>query len=192
MPAAPSRFAFALPALLALGALLPGCGRPSRTVGVPLDVMSPYEGVDRQRFDDTVEPAVLGLALERGDYRRDSAFLARAQTAHGVARVRVVTISVDGSRDDAPYRLQLRRVGDPLKRLDRAESIEVEVRPGSPSYSLLRQYEAKLSNRTALAMWKRFRQGDEPSIHFHLAPDNDEALAAAREALALQEVSGQK
>lgn len=190
MPAAPSRLALALGALLAAGTLPPGCGRPSRPSSVPLEAMHPYDGPDRQRFDDSIDPAVLGLALERGDYRRDGTFLARAQTAHGVARVRIVTVSVDSSREDAPFRLQLRRVGVPLKRLDQAESIEVEVRPGSPSYSLLRQYETKLSNRTALAMWKRFRQGEEPSTHFYLAPDNDEALAAAREALALQEVSG--
>ncbi len=189
MPA-PPRLAFALGALLTAGALPPGCRAPERSAAVPLAAMHPYEGPDQQNFNDSIEPAVLGLALGRADYRRDARFLARAQTAHGVARVRIVTVSVDGSRDGAPYRLQLARVGDPLKRYDQADTIDVEVRPGSPSYSLLRQYEAKLSNRTALAMWKRFRQGDEPSTHFYLAPDNDEAVAAAREALALQEVSG--
>lgn len=189
MPTRP-RHALALGALLALGASSPGCGPPPGPASVPLSAMRPYDGPDRQRFDDSIEPGVLGLALERADYRRDGRFLARAQTAHGVARVRVVTVSFDGSREGAPYRLHLRRVGDPLKRYDAAEALEVEVRPDSPSYSLLRQYEAKLSNRTALAMWKRFRQGDEPSTHFYLAPDNAEALAAAREALALQEVSG--
>jgi hypothetical protein len=190
MPAPPCH-ALALGALLTASALLPSCGPPPGPASVPIAAMLPYDGPDRQRFDDSIEPAVLGLALERADYRRDGRFLARAQTAHGVARMRIVTISFDSSREGAPYRLQLQRVGSPLKRYDPAEAIEVEVRPGSPSYSLLRQYEAKLSNRTALAMWKRFRQGDEPSTHFYLAPDNDEALAAAREALALQEVSGQ-
>lgn len=191
MPAAPLPLALAFGALLATGALAAGCGGPRRPSVVPLAAMQPYDGLDRQRFDDSIDPAVLGLALDRADYRRDERFLARAQTAHGVARMRIVTISIDSSREGAPYRLQLRRLDAPLKHYDEAEAIDVEVRPGSPSYSLLRQYEAKLSNRTALAMWKRFRQNDEPSTHFYLAPDNDDAVAAAREALALQEVSGQ-
>ncbi|HEU4408732.1 MAG TPA: hypothetical protein VFS43_25955 [Polyangiaceae bacterium] len=191
MPAAPPPHALLLGALLAAGALAPGCAKSSRPSTVPLAAMRPYEGPDRQNFDDSIDPAVLGLTFYPSDYRRDQRFFARAQTAHGVARMRIVTISVDSSREGSPYRLQLRRVGEPLKHYDEAEAVEVEVRPGSPSYSLCRQYEAKLSNRTGLAMWKRFRQHDEPSTHFYLAPDNDEAVAAAREALALQEVSGQ-
>jgi hypothetical protein len=190
MPAATLRHAFALGALLAAGSLAPACGHPPRPSTVPLEAMKPYQGPDQQRFDDSIDPAVLGLALDRADYRRDERFLARAQTSHGVAVMRIVTVSVDSSRDDAPYRLHLRRVGDPIKHYDEADSLDVEVRPGSPSYALLRQYEPRFTNRTALAMWKRFRQYDEPSTHFYLAPDNPDAVAAAREALALQELSG--
>jgi hypothetical protein len=196
MRAHPSRaLAHVVPVVLG-GALLlgvPACGSgpepqgPASLAGLPR-----WEGHAREVFDDSIDPAAVGLSMDAPSARADRFLRERAQTAEVVARVRVQTVTVESIGGATTYHLGVQVGAPPLRRATIPDvTFELDVGPTSPSYGVARAFDTRLRGATFIGFLSRFA-GDEgePVIHFHLAADAADVAAAVKEAVALGEISG--
>ncbi len=175
---------------LALGAA--GCdpGPPAKSAlssGLPR-----WEGHAAEVFDDNIDPAAVGLSLDGPSPRSDAHLRERAQTADVVARVRVQTVTVDSAGERQTYHLGI-QVGVPTlteaKVPDR--SFELSIMPTSGAFGIARSFDARLRGQTFVGFIKRYGTDDgDVQVHWHLAPDTAEVVAAIKEALALREITG--
>ncbi len=105
--------------------------------------------------------------------------------------MRVVTVTTENRGGANTYRLQFAVVEKRLGGTDNANRIDVEVKPGTNAYGIVRKLGDGLTNKLFILSWKRFQANGEAVVHYYAAPDDDESRAATREALVLQEVKGQ-
>ncbi len=70
-------------------------------------------------------------------------------------------------------------------------TFELSIKPTSGAFGIARSFDARLRGQTFVGFIKRYGADDgEVQVHWHLAPDTAEVVAAIKEAVALQEVSG--
>lgn len=188
-PAAPFAFLLALP--LALGSA--GCGGgerpPAKAEAAPLPA---WEGREREIFDDSIDPAALGLTMEGGSPAQDPRLRERAQRADIVARVRVSTVTVETVGESSRYHLGV-QIGTPPLAAPRipGEEFDLLIKPGTRSHPLAKAIDVRMRGMTFVGFLKLYAHEDgEPTVHFHLAPDTAEVVAAVKEAVALGELSG--
>jgi hypothetical protein len=180
-----------LPLALALGLGATAC-EPGQPAAGPASDLPPWEGHAQEVFDDNIDPAAVGLTLEGPSPRLDVHLRERAQTSDVVARVRVQTVTVDSVGDQQTYHLGI-QVGVPTltaaKLPDRA--FELSIKPQSPGFGIARSFDARLRGQTFVGFIKRYVTADgDPVVHWHLAPDTAEVVAAIKEAVMLREISG--
>lgn len=181
-------------ALLAAVGPAAGCAAAQDRGATPADPLAglrPWEGHDRDVFDDNIDPAAVGFSLDGPSPRADRFLRERAQTADVVARVRVSTVTVESIGEQSTYHLGI-QVGYPPLATPRVpdRSFELHIRPSSRAYGLAKALDARLRGLTFIAFIRRFAGEDgEPEIHWHLSPDTAEVAAAVQEAVALGELS---
>lgn len=182
--------ALALAAALSFGVV--GCepAQPGRTASA--EGLPKWQGRARQAFDDNIEPAAVGLSMEGPSPKADAFLRERAQTADVVARVRVQTVTVDSVGDQSTYHLGI-QVGIPTLTTAKVpdRTFELSIKPASGAFGIAKAFDARLRGQTFVGFIKRFANEDgEVEIHWHLAPDTAEVVAAIKEAVALREMSG--
>jgi hypothetical protein len=170
---------------LGLLTLLGACASRPRQPVNPAVSLPLYQGHDTELYDDSIEPAAFGMALDKVSFRGSALFRERTQHAALVARVRITTVTIGKIDDKSTYHLQFDVLEQPLAGEDAVRQMDIEVREGSRAYSLIHQLETRARNKTMIAMWKHFRQGEEDAVHFYAAPDDADTLAAVREDIAL-------
>ncbi|MGK4007099.1 cobalamin ABC transporter substrate-binding protein [Sorangium sp. So ce1036] len=181
-------------ALLAAVGPAAGCAAAqdrSATHADPLAGLLPWEGHDRDVFDDNIDPAAVGFSLDGPSPRSDRFLRERAQTADVVARVRVNTVTVESIGEQSTYHLGI-QVGYPPLATPRVpdRAFELHIRPSSRAYGVAKAVDARLRGFTFIAFIRRFAgEAGEPEIHWHLSPDTAEVAAAVHEAVALGELS---
>jgi hypothetical protein len=151
-----------------------------------------WEGHAREVFDDNIDPSAVGLSMDGPSPRNDAHLRERAQTADVVARVRVQTVTVDSVGEQQTYHLGI-QVGIPTltqaKVPDR--TFELAIRPSSGAFGIAKAFDARLRGQTFVGFVRRFSNEDgDTEVHWHLAPDTAEVVAAVKEAVALREISG--
>lgn len=180
-------------AALALGTLsTTGCEPTVPAKGASANGLPRWEGRAREVFDDNIDPAAVGLSMEGPSPRNDAHLRERAQTADVVARVRVQTVTVDSVGEQQTYHLGI-QVGiptlTPAKAPDR--TFELAIRSTSGAFGIARAFDARLKGQTFVGFIRRFSNEDgDVEVHWHLAPDTAEVVAAVKEAVALREISG--
>jgi hypothetical protein len=182
----------ALPLAVACGLGVAACGpdQPARSgsaAGLPR-----WEGHAPEVFDDNIDPAAVGLSLDGPSPRSDAHLRERAQTADVVARVRVQTVTVDSAGEHQTYHLGI-QVGVPTLTEARVQdrSFELSIKPTSGAFGIARSFDARLRGQTFVGFIKRYGSEEgEVQVHWHLAPDTAEVVAAVKEAVALREISG--
>lgn len=172
-----------------LGATACGPEQPAKTAGSELPR---WEGRAVQVFDDNIDPAAVGLSLDGPSPRNDANLRERAQTADVVARVRVQTVTVDSAGEHQTYHLGI-QVGIPTlaesKLHDR--TFELNIKSTSGAFGIARSFDTRLRGQTFVGFIKRFGTDDgDAQVHWHLAPDTAEVVAAIKEAVALREIAG--
>jgi hypothetical protein len=183
-------------AALTAGALLfqTGCGEATPAAKAPEGANLPrWEGHAQELFDDNIDPAAVGLAMEGPSPRADPFLRERAQTAAVTARVRVQTVTVDSIGDQKTYHLGL-QVGFPTLAIAKVpdKSFEVSIKPTSKAFGIAKAFDARLRGSTFIGFIGQFQGEDgEVEVHFHLAPDTADVASAVKEAVALQELNGQ-
>jgi hypothetical protein len=193
-PSGPLRFTAAALTIGALLFALPGCSDAIPEVKAPAGANLPrWEGHARELFDDNIDPAAVGLSMEGPSPRSDPFLRERSQTAAVTARVRVQTVTVDSIGDQKTYHLGV-QVGTPTLAVARVpdRSFELSIKPSSLAFGIARAFDSRLRGSTFIGFIGRFQGEDgEVEVHFHLAPDSAEVASAIKEAVALQELSGQ-
>jgi hypothetical protein len=178
---------------VALAASSAGCGGPARPAGGGEDgqLLPPWDAHAQAIFDDSIDPAAVGLTLEGPSPRSDRFLRERAQTADVVARVRVSTVTVDSIGDESTYHLAIQIGYPPLatpKVADR--TFELIIRPRGSAHGIAKAFDARLRGLTFIGFVRRFAgEGGEPEVHWHLSPDTAEVAEAVKEAVALGELS---
>ena len=146
-----------------------------------------YAGRSLELFDDTIEPAAAGIALDVGDDpRADRKLRERTQVGDAALRVRIATVT---SKDDdgvTRYVVGLRTVERLAGSFPPGDNFEIRVGRNSPSSGLLKGLGDQLAGKPFVGFFRLFVRPDgDPELHFHLAPDTKLELAAVRDAAAL-------
>jgi hypothetical protein len=153
--------------------------------------LSAYAGIDRQLFDDRIDPIAVGVADVTERPKDDPLLRKRAQRADAVARLKVSTVTVDAANGTPVYHVTLQFVGAPLAQHRSADGrVDLTVRSESPSFGIVKWLDARLIGRTFIGFVRQFAGAEEAELHFHLSADDPEVAAAVREATTLGELTG--
>lgn len=168
---------------------LAACGSPADP-DAPGRPLPPYSGASVELFDDTVEPASVGLDFDKTyNPRSDVVLRERTQTADAVLRVRVQTVSSKTDGADAIFRLGLSTVEKLAGEHPPPSSFTVRIDKNSASYGILKNFESRLVGYPFVAFVREFIRPDgERELHFHLSQDTKDVKAAVSDAQALSEL----
>lgn len=188
----PAIFAPPLALVAALAAALAcACGPAPGAKTAQPKAAPAYSGRPAALFDDSIEPAAVGLDMER-DYnaKADKTLRERALAADGIFRARLSTVTKKNESNGSTYELALRSVEKLAGRTpSTGDSFLVNVQPASPALGIIRSFEARLVGKEFIAFVKTFsKEGGETEIHVHLAPASNEVRAAISDAVALEAV----
>ncbi len=170
-----------------LALLVAGC--PDKPADAPSRPLPAYSGHATELFDDAVEPAAVGLDVDRSFAPRSDALLReRAQVSDAVLRVRVATVTTKQEETGATFTIGLR----PVEKLHGdhpppGETFNVRIDKSSASQGIMKSFGARLVNRPFIAFVRLFVRPDGDSeLHFHLSPDSKEMVSAVVDAISLQ------
>ena len=167
------------------------CGGASPPAAAPPLPPPAYDAQAARLFDDRIDGNAVGLADITDNPRSDPTFRARTQSADLVARVRVLTVTTDLIGGKPLYHVALGFVAPPLIQRDfRDDHVEISVRSSSAAFGVVKWLDVGLIGHTFVGFFRRYAEGDELAMRFHLAADTPSVLAAAREADMLRELSG--
>jgi len=176
--------------VLALVAVLAaGCG-PTGPANGPSRPLPAYAGRSAELFDDTIEPAAVGLDFDKGySPKSDVVLRERSQISDAVLRVRVTTVTSKKDGPEATFELGLHTV----ERLAGANAppadFTVRITKTSESHGIMKNFETRLVGYPFIAFVREFVRPDgDREVHFHLTPDSKEVKAAVAEAVILGEV----
>lgn len=181
--------AHALVAVLALLFLLAwGCGG-GKNADSPSRPLVPYTGRQAELFDDSIEPAAVGLDFDRGYAPRvDRTLRERAQVADSVLRVRVSTVTAKTDGPDVTYQLGLHTV-ERIGGKELPEDFTVHISRSSESHGIMKNRESRLVGYGFIAFVREFATpAGERELHFHLAPDTKDVKTAVGDALLVGEL----
>ncbi len=154
----------------------------------PSRPLPPYAGHAAELFDDSIEPSAVGLSLDaKLDPHSDRSLRERTQLGDAVVRVRATTVTSKPEESGVRFVMSLQTLDKLTGHFPPPESFEVSVGNKNPSAGLLRSMESQIIGKTFIGFVRTFVRPDgDEEIHFHLAPDNRDELAAVRDAVALQ------
>ncbi|MBX3233725.1 MAG: cobalamin ABC transporter substrate-binding protein [Labilithrix sp.] len=159
----------------------PGASDPSRQV-------SSYQGRHADLFDDSIDPAAVGLDFDKGYAPRlDKALRERTQIGDAVLRVRVATVTAKTDGPEATYQLGLHTVEKLTGKNPPPTDFTLQIDKTSESHGILKNFESRLVGYAFIAFVREFSHGDERTVHFHLAPDTKEVKTAVGDALIMGE-----
>lgn len=167
-----------------------GCGTTAKDAASANRPLPGYSGRSADLFDDSIEPAAVGLDFDRGYApRTDPSLRERAQTGDAVLRVRVATVTAKKDGPEAVYQLGLHTVekvaGGHAPDLD----FTVTIGKSSESHGIMKSFESRLVGYSFVAFVREFVRPDgDHEVHFHLAPDTKEVKLAVNEAMVLGEM----
>lgn len=176
--------------LLALG--IGGCSGSSgnKDANDPNRALAAYAGRQADLFDDAIEPAAVGLDFDRGySPKADRVLRERAQVGDAVLRVRVATVTAKSSGPDALFHLGLHTVEKLAGRHPPPVDFTVQIDKSSESHGIMKNFEGRLVGSSFVAFVREFAQPNgERELHFHLAPDTKEVVAAVGDAVLMGEL----
>ncbi|MBS2019881.1 MAG: cobalamin ABC transporter substrate-binding protein [Deltaproteobacteria bacterium] len=180
--------ASAIMAGLALGSA--GCEASGRGATGPTRPLPAYAGRAADLFDDTIEPAAVGLDFDKGySPKSDATLRERAQVSDAVLRVRVSTVTAKKDGPDSVYELGMHSVERLAGAHTPGDDFTVHLTKTSESHGIMKNFETRLVGTPFIAFVREFVRPDgDREIHFHLAPDTKEVKNAVGEAVILGEV----
>lgn len=173
-------------AVLVVASAGAGCGG-GPDPSAPSRPLPTYAGRAAELFDDTIEPAAVGLDFDRGYTPRSDALLReRTQLGDAVLRVRVSTVTATNDGPASAYQVGLQIVEKLAGEHPPPAPFTVRIDKTSESHGVMRNFESRLVGYAFVAFVREFVRPDgDRDIHFHLAPDSKEVRAAVTDAVAL-------
>ncbi|MBL8611237.1 MAG: cobalamin ABC transporter substrate-binding protein [Myxococcales bacterium] len=174
-----------LPVLMTLALAAFACNdKPPQAPQKPLPT---YSGRQTELFDDGVEPAAVGLDMDKSYHpRSDSLLRERTETADAVIRVRLSTVTGKAEDTGNTYDIGMRTIEKLAGDRPPGETFTVRVDKGSPSVGIFKSFEGRLVGKEFIAFVRTFVRPDgDKEIHFHLAPDTKDVRIAVTDAVTL-------
>jgi hypothetical protein len=176
--------------LLAAGfAGLSGCG--GKGANGPHGDLPPYTGRAAELFDDGIDGAAVGYALEPGPPpSTDAKLRERVQTGDAIVRARVVTVTSQRQDTGRSWQLGMHT----LEKLAGSGSLDadfaLDVEATDPGAGMVKAFESSLVGATFVVAVRTFAHAGtgDADLHFHLLADKPDVLAAIKEATLLQQV----
>lgn len=171
-------------ALLVL-ALLAACG-PSRqtpTAGASAVNLPLYTAADASLLDDRLSPEVFGAVVDSSD-----PVGRRAARADGIVRARLVTVTRDSTGQSESYVLEIQPAPPALKGPDIAERLVLTIPTANPSFAFVKSFETELVGRSVIVIYKRFSEGGQPTLRWHIEAENPRVLQAIERARIMGEL----
>jgi hypothetical protein len=175
--------------VLGLFACASACGG-GKEANDPSRALTPYAGRQADLFDDTIEPAAVGLDFDKGySPRMDKTLRERTQVGDAVLRVRVATVTAKTDGPEASYQLGLHIVEKLTGKSSPPPDFTVQINRGSESHGIMKNFESRLVGYAFIAFVREFVKSDgDREVHFHLAPDTKEVKTAVGDAMLLGEL----
>ena len=166
---------------LSLGLLLACGGPPANGPERPLPA---YTGHAVELFDDAIEAKSLGLDLEAAQNpRTDSRLRERAEVGDAVLRIRVSTVSAKEEDAGARYLLGVETLEKLGGFFPPGQQFTLVIDKKGSSLGIVKTFGARLVGKSFVAFVRLFVRADgDTELHFHLAPDTKDELAAVHEA----------
>jgi hypothetical protein len=173
-------------ALVFLGST--ACGPSAKTAAEP-----PPEYLSERMaglFDNSIEPAAIGFSGQTtNEYR--NLLIERAQNAEFIVHARIATVSTEGHGDATRYSVTLKTVGEPIAGpRPPGGDINITLSPSDRSYRLARSRDMALVGTPVIALLRRFRTREGPSLRWYLAPDTEQTLAIIKQGLLFANMAG--
>jgi hypothetical protein len=149
-----------------------------------------YAGRAVELFDDAIESKAVGLDLEQSTpARADPLLRERTQVADAVLRARIDTVTAKQEDSGTTYTVTLHTAEKLTGSYPPASPFSVKVDRTDKAAGILRSFEARLVGMQFVIFVREFVRPDGDSeLHFHMAPDSKEVLAAINEAMTLAEL----
>ena len=165
-----------------------GCG-PSTGPGAKSRPLPAYSGRAAELFDDSIDPAGVGMDFDRGYTPKADAMLReRSQVSDAVLRVKIATVTGKKDGPETSYQLGLRIVEKMTGKNPPPDDFTVAVSKASESHGILKNFEGRLVGYPFVAFVREFVRPDgDHEVHFHLSPDTKEVKAAVNDAVVLGE-----
>jgi hypothetical protein len=189
------RRSLAVATSLAIALTLPffalGCVADTPNAKGPSRPLPTYEGHSTELFDDAIEAGAVGLEREQTLSPRGDALLReRTKQADAVIRVSVDTVTERREDSGTSYQVDFRTLQKLAGSFPPDAEFSVHVERSAPSAGVLKAFEGRLVKKTFVAFVRLFARGDgDTELHFHLAPDSREEIAAVSEARDLASVN---
>lgn len=163
------------------------CGGPdANSPGRPLP---PFEGHATELFDDSIEPAAVGLSLDdAADPKADAKLRERTQTSDAVVKVRIETVTGSGDEGNMRYQIGLRVLDVLTGSHPPGDTFMVTVDKSSDSIGIVKSLDSRLGGKTFIAFVREFQQGDDRRFHFHMSADAKDVAAAVKAAVDLADL----
>ena len=156
-----------------------GCGGSDKvTVASTDEPLDPWQGPLAALFDDSINPAAVGLSLEGTRAQDDPMIRSRCGTADLVARLRINTVTRDAVGAKITYHLILHVGEPPLLRTKLADrTLELVIHQSSSAFGIVSSLEPSLRGRTFIGFVRRFAGPHGPELHWMLTADTPEVAA---------------
>lgn len=173
--------------------LAAGCAAPSKEGPDPNRTLAPYSGRPADIFDDTIEPAAVGLDFEKGYAPRlDKTLRERTRLGDAVLRVRVTTVTAHSDGPDTTYQLSLHTVEKLAGKTPPPIDFTVHITRASESHGIMKSFEGRLVGYAFVAFVREFAHpsgsNGEREVHFHMAPDSKDVRGAVDDAMLFDEL----
>jgi len=171
---------------------LAACGGSGGEAAVPAGSFPRWEGELRTLFDDEIDPAAVGMAMDGRSPGSDPMLRLRAQAAEIVARMRVQTVNRNTRGARKSYTVVL-QVGKPalLPLIFNTNTVELVVTQETGAYGVVQNLESTLGGKVFIGFVRRFAGVDGPELHWHLAADHAEVAQIVQEIAVMEELAGQ-
>lgn len=169
MPALRPRFA--LVCLLFWAAC--GPARQTPADGTSAANLPPYTAKEAALLDDRLSPEVFGAVVDSSD-----PVGRRAAVADGIVRARLVTVTRDSTGQSESFVLEIQPVPPALKGPDISERLALAIPVENPSFAFVKSFEAELVGRAVIVIYKRFNEGGQPTLRWHIEAENPRVVGA--------------
>jgi hypothetical protein len=181
-------FTAILPALAAGALGSGGCGPMSGPVSKTRPLPA-YAGRAADLFDDSIDPAGVGMDFDKGyTPRADPLLRERAQVCDAVLRVKISTVTGKKDGPESTYQLELHTVEKMTGANPPPPDFTVTVNKASEAHGIVKNFEGRLVGYPFVAFVREFVRPDgDHEVHFHLSPDTKEVKSAVSDAVILGE-----
>lgn len=145
-----------------------------------------YVGHATELFDDAIEANAVGLDLEMPPPPKGDAKLReRAEVGDAVLRARVSTVTAKEEDSGTIYQVGFEVLDKLAGPYPPGEYFSVRVDRLTPSMGIVKSFQGRLVGKTFVVFLRMFVRPDgDRELHFHIAPDSKDEVAAVRAATA--------